>query len=58
MYYFSDYFPIQIMIIGMILDEKMSTKRRQTIDLFPHFHQTKLFSLLIGTAGDFESTPP
>ena len=46
------------MILGMILDEKVSTKRRQTIDLFPHFHQTKPFSLLIGTAGDFESTPP
>ena len=57
MYYFSDYFPIQIMILSMILDEKLPTKRRQTIDLFPHFHQKKLFSHLTGTAGDSKSTP-
>ena len=46
------------MILSMILDEKLPTKRRQTIDLFPHFHQKKLFSHLTGTAGDSKSTPP
>ena len=58
MCYFSDYFLIQIMILSIILDEKLSTKRRQAIDLFPHFHQKNLFSYLIETAGDFENTPP